>query len=126
MTKINLIANHDTIDSPTIVTPWSISHFLSGWLAFLILKIFIPSETNLRLGILWFILHTIYEFKDYYVTYSMKIKKYNSFINSVSDTIFAMLGFYVGVIIGYSTVTLINVGLLLLIFLLISRNHTLI
>jgi hypothetical protein len=125
-TNVNLMGNHDHIDSPTIITPWTISHFLAGWLAFLVLRLFFPYESNLRLAILWLILHSVYEFKDYYVTYSMQIKYTNTFINTISDTIFTMIGFYVGVIVGYSTITMFNVGLLLCIFLLISTNHSLI
>jgi len=121
--NINIIGNHDHVDSPTLITPWTIAHFLSGWFAFLGFKLIFPNKTNLSLAILWFLIHTIYEFKDYYETYSMRISYTNTFVNSIGDTIFTMLGFYVGVIVGYSTVTMINVGLLLSIYLLLSTRN---
>ena len=108
---------------------WSLTHILFGSLFFIILYKYFKMDP-ITISILLIIIHTIYEFKDYYIQYVIydnnydkikaghnslysnnKILRYlnkigiglsfhlppNSFINSIGDTIF----FIIGIIIAY-------------------------
>ena len=72
-----------------------IVHLLSGiWLTSL-LKTFFPSIKNVLLWVV--LLHTVYEIKDFYVSYILKyntIYTNNSWWNSIGDTIAVIIGYY--------------------------------
>lgn len=85
----------DTVTKPCIITPYFIVHAISGyWLASLMYTYF-PSNKN---KLLWvFLLHSIYELKDLYVSYVIKYRNVytnNSWMNTIGDTFAAILGFY--------------------------------
>lgn len=99
MVKTKFIGNSDNINTPTYITPWSYIHFLTGLNIFLVLKYIkvIPDIYNL---IILFILHTIYECNDYINTYILYDKyKRNTLVNSIGDTIFALLGWILGYVL---------------------------
>jgi hypothetical protein len=87
----------DGPDSPALIDIWSLLHLLNGCGGYII--------TTKCLGltikegfILFNIVHLLYEFKDWYLTY---IEKYHerscwsgrSFVNSITDLIFGMVGY---------------------------------
>lgn len=107
---------------------WSWTHLLFGFVFFILLNKYSTIST-MYIVIILFILHTIYEYKDYYVTYHIygnnieKMKKGllylkkksstkknifglesnnefhmppQSFINSIGDTVFFMIGIFLG------------------------------
>ena len=66
---------------------------------FLVLKYIkvIPDIYNL---IIFFILHSIYECKDYIKTYiTYELNDQNTLVNSIWDTIFALFGWFLGYIL---------------------------
>jgi len=85
----------DTINDPCLVTPFFIIHLLAGiWLTSL-LKTFFPSIKNVLIWVV--LLHTVYEIKDFYVSYILKyntIYTNNSWCNSIGDTIAVIIGYY--------------------------------
>lgn len=76
----------ETPKNPSISTPFTFFHFVTGMLAFVVL-----SWLNIKVEygfVMWMTVHTIYEFKD--VTYP---NTKNSLTNSLGDTAAAALGF---------------------------------
>ena len=86
---------NDSINNPSLTTPFIIIHIISGiWLTSLI-KTYFPKYKNVLLIVL--IIHTIYEIKDIYVSYYLKYNNVltnNSWLNSIGDTIGAIIGYY--------------------------------
>ena len=86
---------YDSVNDPSIITIWSSMHFWIGIQTAILFKYYnLPDKTNL---IISFILHTIYEFNDYYQTYISKKYKAdtensNSLINCISDAIVNLFG----------------------------------
>ena len=105
---MNLINLNDEKDNPSLITPFSIIHYLSGLFLFFTFNLF--TENDLINFIIINIIHFIYECKDYFYTY---IKSYdnsymyylssnNTLINSVGDTIFFLIGIYTALYIKYN------------------------
>lgn len=95
--KIFSFREDDLVKHPCIITPFFVVHAAAGfWLASLIITFF-PSLKKQTL--IWVILlHTLYEIKDFYVAYvinSNNIYANNSLLNSIGDTIAAILGYYI-------------------------------
>jgi hypothetical protein len=92
----------DTIDTPVVFDMWSWSHFFAGALLFCILYLLFPQISDFLIFFLAFVIHMIYELKDYYFAYVHpthfpKIDKHgyarrNSWYNSIGDQIAAMMG----------------------------------
>lgn len=86
----------DSVKNPCMITPFFLLHIVGGyWLASVIKTLF-PSVKNVLLWVI--ILHTLYEIKDYYVSYILKyntIYTNNSWWNSIGDTIAAVIGYYI-------------------------------
>ena len=86
---------YDSVNDPSLITIWSSMHFWIGIQTAILFKYYnLPDKTNL---IISFILHTIYEFNDYYQTYISKKYKAdtensNSLINCIGDTIVNLFG----------------------------------
>lgn len=90
--------NESNID--TCITPWTFKHFLSGVYITYLLKFI--KKTDIMAFVIYNLIHLIYELKDYILTYYYKNTRlndkgkpnmyYNSFINSIGDLIFGMLG----------------------------------
>lgn len=87
---------NDSVKNPCMITPFFLLHIVGGyWLASVIKTLF-PSVKNVLLWVI--ILHTVYEIKDYYVSYILKyntIYTNNSWWNSIGDTIAAVIGYYI-------------------------------
>lgn len=99
---MSLFSTSDTNDNPTWLTPWSFIHFMSGVVFYKIAKIIFPDISLLNNFLIWFLVHTLYEVKDYYksyIDYDGSGWNNNSLINSIGDTISAILGFFIGYII---------------------------
>lgn len=86
---------YDSVNDPSLISIWSLMHFWIGIQTAILFKYYnLPDKTNL---IISFILHTIYEFNDYYQTYISKKYKEdtensNSIINCIGDTIVNLFG----------------------------------
>lgn len=116
------ISNIDTIKNPSLITPWSTVHFLSGCYLFAFGEIWTKNILiNFSIGI---IIHTLYEIKDIYMSSNcsnIKNWKHNSLWNSFGDTICFALGFlmiYVGNLnnVLYKNIILFVYWILLAIF----------
>tara|TARA_Y100000389_G_scaffold155278_1_gene155904 strand:- start:182 stop:625 length:444 start_codon:yes stop_codon:yes gene_type:complete len=85
----------DSVKNPALISVWSIMHFWIGIQSAMLFKYYnLPDKTNLFIS---FILHTIYEFNDYYQTHISKKYKENtadsnSIINCIGDTIVNLFG----------------------------------
>ena len=103
---------NNNIENPTLLTPFSLVHLVSGITLFILLSLYTKNRIVIIIGVL--IIHTIYEFKDYYTTYINKIrfKKDNYFseffidntvINSIGDTIACIIGIIIGYYLVFNT-----------------------
>lgn len=85
----------DSVNDPALISRWSLMHFWIGIQTAILFKYYnLPDKTNL---IISFILHTIYEFNDYYRTHVAKILSKddymsNSIQNCIGDTIVNLFG----------------------------------
>lgn len=92
----------DSPKTPLLFNISSFSHLVWGIFMAIFIKKFKLAKDNYTLMLLVFSLHTIYEIKDIYFSYINvpdKNSKYywnanNSFINSIGDTIFNLIGAY--------------------------------
>ena len=87
---------HDTVKDPCMITPFFLIHIFGGYWLTSVIKTLFPSIKNVLLWVI--ILHTLYEIKDYYVSYILKhntIYTNNSLWNSIGDTIAAVIGYYI-------------------------------
>ena len=97
----NLLSIKDTSKSNAFITPWSFIHLLSGGLIYLYLKYIYVNISIVKSFIIMIILHTLYEIND--LRYHFKKKKErnywddNSLINSLGDTICAIIGFLIAI-----------------------------
>ena len=96
----------NTVETPLFITPWSYIHFIASSAFFLYFNMLFKNA--LIAGLVLFLVHTIYEFKDYYTTYMNKkifrhegkdtyrysFFKDNTLENSIGDTIFSIFGMF--------------------------------
>lgn len=92
---MRLISSYDTAAEPTLITPWTLMHFLWGVWATIIVKYFKFSDTTSF--VIVNIIHIIYEMNDYYTTYHNgkpmgEHVNNNSLVNSITDQIAAVAG----------------------------------
>ena len=92
--KTRIIHFFDNYKNHTLITPWSFIHFLFGIFFYLFISKFFKNVNVLNSFLLLLIIHTIYEINDH--IYIVKFWKHssNSLLNSVGDTVFSILGFY--------------------------------
>jgi len=86
----------DSVKTPCMITPFFLLHVVGGYWLACVIKTLFPSVKNVLLWVI--ILHTVYEIKDYYVSYVLKynnIYTNNSLWNSIGDTIAAVIGYYI-------------------------------
>ena len=90
---MKILSLSDTRQNVGIITPWSLIHYLAGLNGYFLFK-----KLNLKdlyVYIILITLHTLYELKDFLLSYYLNLNSEwgnNSFINSVTDTIFFLLG----------------------------------
>ena len=115
MSDIDVYNHVETPNYPAFFTPFSIFHALTGILAFVILRWIFPNFPIVYDFIVWFVVHSIYEFRDVF-----KPETSNSSVNSFGDTIASMLGFFIAWIIFQDRrvyfYDVLNFALLVLIF----------
>ncbi len=126
----------DTYHKPKFLDIYFYNHLIIGTLAYFVLHKMFKFSINKSL-IIWIIVHTIYEIKDFYSTY---IKKYkvrptrdnklngffhsdNSFINSIGDTIAAIIGFYLLYFIKNKSLRLVFLVLVIIYIIYMSNTH---
>ena len=95
---VYIFSNDDTVKKNSLLCPWSLVHFIYGSLMYLFLKYILKIKSVYNSFVIMIIIHTIYEIKDlkYYLEKNVKLNwaNNNSIINSIADTILAILGFY--------------------------------
>lgn len=87
----------DSKQNPCIITPFTGIHFLSGAVANITLRKL--NVSYMHSFTIWFVAHMLYELKDLHGSYVKKSDDYyhnHSLVNSISDQLFAVLGFIVG------------------------------
>lgn len=86
----------DELKSPSIITPWSAIHFLSGIVGYTFMIKWLPTWSYQKGFWVFFALHTLYEMKDHYRTYIKHkvVRDENTLLNSIGDQAIAMLGFF--------------------------------
>lgn len=90
---MKILSLSDTRQNVGIITPWSLIHYLAGLNGY-----FLFNKLNVKdihVYIILIILHTMYELKDYILSYYLNLNTEwgnNSVVNSVTDTIFFLLG----------------------------------
>lgn len=99
---------NDVKGNEALITPFALIHLLLSALLFKYLQFFFNDAWSI---LLTFIIHTIYELKDYYVSY-IKKRQFNSVINSLGDTLFCLIGIFICLI------TPINIEVLFILVLL--------
>ena len=116
-----LISNNDFKNNPTFITPWSLIHFLIGFVGIINSNYFnIDKEVSL---IFLLLIHTLYEFKDYYFSYVYngpehtfsKWSSSNSIFNILGDTAIFILGMALAINVNVNKFELIMINILLLI-----------
>ena len=93
--KLRLV---DTIQKPSLITPWSFVHFLAGGLIYLYLKFFFKNISITTAFIVMIVIHTLYEIKDLFLYFKITKKTQwndNSLTNSIGDTLCAIIGFFI-------------------------------
>ncbi len=99
-----LFAREDTMDKPSLLTPWTLVHFLSGIVIYSFSKYYYDNLTLLHIVGIYLVIHTVYETKDM-LCYNSEYFHYfygkspsetpeanNSFLNTIGDTIGGLLG----------------------------------
>lgn len=105
----------DTLISPKFIDSATINHFFTGLGSYFIFHKLCKISIS-KSFILYIILHTLYELKDIYYTYfkfytirpikssgfgDLGYHSDNSWYNSIGDTLFAILGFYIGYFLSF-------------------------
>lgn len=107
---------NNSIETPTLITPFSLVHLFTSATLFYIIRLYTSNTAYIVIIVL--IIHTIYEFKDYYTTYINKIEiktpnyfacffKDNTIENSIGDTIFCIIG----IVIAYFCMVKTNLSI---------------
>ena len=98
---MKLLALLDSKESGTVLTPWSLLHAFYGFMHFAVAHCAGISDRASFYSMLVF--HTLYEIKDlqYYFSSEVQLSEdgwgNNSLLNSIGDTICALIGYYVAV-----------------------------
>ena len=131
MITYKILGWDDSVNNSVLFTPWSLIHFLFGYIGINYVNYF---KINKYLGIvILLIIHTIYEIKDWYFSYIYKdaqnaFTKWssdNSLYNCFGDTIVFTLGIALATNNYYSTNMLIITTFLflLLVYIFISFKN---
>jgi hypothetical protein len=95
-----LLSDSDKRHRMAFITPFTFIHFLNGIIFYIASVQLLKYDFN-KSFIIWFLIHLFYECKDFTLSYIMEEGSHsynnnNSYLNSLGDQIFAMLGFLVG------------------------------
>lgn len=122
--EFKLMGETDTRERPAIITDWGLIHLLAGALIYLYTKYIYKNISITNAFIIFIIIHTIYELKDlkYYLTNDCGYWNNNSVINSIGDTIFAMVGFFLAT--QFKNVTIIYIAGLTVMYLVIMSLYS--
>ena len=95
-----ILCMSDSVSKPCLITPWFLIHFISSSTIYLFINLYTENKKIIFTSTL--IIHTIYEIKDIYFAYILKIYTYNnkflnhwgnnSLLNSTGDTLGCLLG----------------------------------
>jgi len=116
---------YDAYDTKThneaLFTPWTFIHIWSGIVLYLIFKyLWKKTLSDVALGVIVVVVHTLYEFKDTKTYYNSKSGSSpntiwnNTFINSIGDTIGCIIGVYIGVYLFYKQSFLVTLEILVI------------
>lgn len=120
MNNLSLFSLSDDKINNSLVTPYSLIHFLTGFLAYFITTITLKMDV-VSGGIIWFIVHGLYEIGDYHKSYTLQQNDYwgsSSSVNSVLDQFIAMLGFITAYLSGLRLTNAHNLAMLVVVSLL--------
>lgn len=90
MTDVAVYQAWENPKDSAVFTPFTFAHFVSGIVAYVIIFYLFPNISTDDAFFLWFLLHSVYEFKDMFKQYTS-----NSIPNSFGDTIGALAGFVI-------------------------------
>ncbi len=108
--SLKIFSLSDTKDNISFTTPWSITHFMFGFFGYVFTDYYYNHWDQQHRFVLMLFLHTIYELKDIYFSYldGPKPSSEDSLINSIGDTLLAIIGFYFGsIIVKKSNLTIV-------------------
>lgn len=122
-----MYSDNDTVENPAFITPWTLVHFLSGFLFYVFFKYFLPKTPNWNLFIALAIIHTVYEIKHLYLSQTMRGVYWNndSVINSLGDSMANFLGFYIAICVApitLSTVVLSSILTTLIVIIFLQKQ----
>ena len=122
--KLSFYSNIDTVEEPSLFTPWSLVHLLSGAIIYLYTRYFFKNISRKNAMIIMLFLHTLYEIKDLqYYFFGKKGDDYdenNSLPNSICDTICSALG----LLIAYNITKTVNLTQLSICTIVLVLIHT--
>ena len=101
---MRFIGSTDYIKTPALFTPFTVVHFYAGLVGYVAMKYLYPKMSLFNIFWILVFFHTLYEIKDllcYNEWICVNIFNScsdldNSYINSIGDTIAAMLGIAIG------------------------------
>jgi hypothetical protein len=130
MSEYKILGLDDAKNKAVLFTPWSIIHFLVGYVGMSYVNYFNINKDNGM--IILFIIHTLYEIKDYFFSNVYKGPKFilsewssgNSVYNCFGDTIVFIMGMSLGINNKCSAASLIIITLILsMLFYLFETNE---
>ena len=92
MTVTSFLSDVDKYETPALLTPFSIVHFLSGAASAAVLYGMYGLDFQMSF-VIFFVAHFIYEYKDYRNSYILRVSNDNTLENSVADQICGIIGF---------------------------------
>ncbi len=103
--NVSVVGLSDGRNNPSFITPWSFIHMFFGFTYYVVLSKSMTYKNNF---ITMNIFHALYELKDIFCAYVLKINGIwynNTIINSIGDTICAIIGWCIAyVIFGKSNI----------------------
>ena len=129
MSNYKILGLDDSKNKAVLFTPWSIIHFLFGYISMAYVNYFnINKDTGM---IILFIIHVLYEAKDYFFSYVYKGSQFplskwssdHSLYNCFGDNIVFILGMTFAINKNYSISKLIIITILFLILFYIFETN---